>query len=167
MIRKGGYSSVIDGEYHTFLGTDKAIEEIRMAINEVLEYAENMEKKNIELESSLWKDQKLQEMKDKLDQAKEDNRRGFPIGEQEKEAISDWKTKHCENKHNGAKRVYWEYEFCPTELGIVGIVVCPVCREKMRQELGFENDYPDFSKYHDKKRELISKYDCEFDFREL
>jgi len=178
ILKDGNYSSYLNGKFHEFQGYEKCLEELAYTIQQTLNYAEQMEEKNAELEDHHWKDSKLQELKNKYEKMESDYYRGFPISEKQDKAICEWKEQHYTNIHNapdtrsriamsGVSGGSFSYKFVPTSIGTYGICQCNSCCERMLKELGHQEDYKNFGEYYDKKKELIKKYDCEFEFQEI
>jgi len=100
-----------------------------------LEREEYLTKRIKELENENWKDEELQKMKTKNHVMREDLNRGFPIDENEENAINEWKAKHEQEKHSrkkintGTIGGYYTYEFIPTSIGTLGTIKC-ICGEE-------------------------------------
>lgn len=85
-----------------------------------------------ELEDEHWKDNKLQEMKNQLEEAKKNYHRGFPINEEEYEKALNWMDDHEATKHarckglprGGAIGGSYQWIFTPTSIGVFGEVKC-------------------------------------------
>ena len=85
------------------------------------------------LKEEKWKDEELQKMKEELIKTKQDAMRGFPISEDEAEAIQDWIENHEKEKHprpdgafprGGAIGGSYSYIFTPTGIGVFGSIKC-------------------------------------------
>lgn len=107
----------------------------------------NLRERIKELEDESFKDKKLQEMKVRLEEMESDYYRGFPITEEEKNAISEWKKRHDEEVHGlktnqdrmraqGACGGKYKYVFIPTSIGVFGKVVCSCGAEFEFQRFG-------------------------------
>lgn len=94
-----------------------------------------LREKNQELKNEAYKDSELVSMKKELEKAKEDLYRGFPISEEEKKSIEEWRLKHESEFHgrntlekrlaaHGAIGGSYDYIFTPTSIGIVGEIRC-------------------------------------------
>ena len=169
MTYQGGYSSYLDGKFHTYQGLDNCLSEVRDLVEEVFCYAERLEKENEDLKDLHWENDLLKKMKADRDLMEADYHRGFPITEQEKKAICDWEDKHWANQHNaptldarlskqGAIGGSFHYRFTPTSIGTVGTICCTACQNKARRNSG-EN----LERY----KQLIEEYDAEFTFQNL
>ena len=177
-IKKGGYTSYLNGKYHQFQGYEKVLEELKNSMDETLEYAEKVEDQNKALKDEHWKDERMVEMKERLKKMEDDYYRGFPISAQQSEDIEKWMDQHWTNKHaapdlktrlrkQGAIGGTFEYRFVPTSIGTSGTIICPSCQRKMKEELGDTSDYKSYGEYRKREKELIEKYDCEFEFQEV
>ena len=93
------------------------------------------------LKDSHYKDIELANMKSKLNEAKQDLYRGFPITEDDENRIEEWKRKHEEEAHGlktledrmrtqGCCGGVYEYRFIPTSIGVVGEIICDKCGAK-------------------------------------
>ena len=179
LLRKGKYSSYLNGKYHEFQGYERCLEEVAHSMQEVLDYAEKVEQKNKELEDEHWIDERLRSMKERYDKMSADYWRGFPISEEQKKAIDEWQDQHWTKQHNAPdtlSRLYkqgaiggsFSYRFVPTSIGTSGVCRCDSCYRRMLNELGSEKDYKDgYREYMDLKETLIEKYDCEFEFQKM
>ena len=87
------------------------------------------------LRSEHFRDEKLQEMGQKLVKMEADCRRGFPITEEEQNKIDKWIENHDIEKHGltteamkmkagGAIGGRYSYKFTPTSIGVIGTVRC-------------------------------------------
>lgn len=144
-------------------------EEVVEKYNRQQKRVEAINKELTDLRSETWKDEALQDMKQQLEEAKADCYRGFPITESEQKSIREWEDNHYANQHNvktlhdklqmgGAIGGTFHYEFVPTSIGTSGSCVCGTCKSRaMREANGDRNKY----------RELLKKYDAEFEFQEI
>ena len=93
------------------------------------------------LKDSDYKDIELANMESKLNEAKQDLYRGFPITEDDENRIEEWKRKHEEEAHGlktledrmraqGCCGGVYEYRFIPTSIGVVGEIICDKCGAK-------------------------------------
>lgn len=122
-----------------------------------------LREENDKLKSEHYKDKELKNIEEKLEKLKSDLYRGFPIYENEEEAIKKWQKAHAKKMHPQPKtkkiRKYsgysFGYEFVPFELGIAETCYCTACRERALTE-----SKGDIEKY----KKLLKKYDAEFDF---
>lgn len=109
---------------------------VKKEIHRVFEKNIKLVEENQALHDEHYKDKKLQEMQKTLNTMRDDLNRGFSISSDELDAIQEWFDKHKE-KDPGMegklikypKHYIHHYVFTPTEIGIVGEVVCH-CGEK-------------------------------------
>ena len=99
-----------------------------------------LEEENKKLKEEHFKDDELAKMKSKLETARKNLYRGFPISEDEDKKIEDWCNKHDVEKHGlntlskklasgGCIGGRYSYHFVPTSIGTVGKVICGKCGE--------------------------------------
>lgn len=105
-----------------------------------------LEEENKTLKDETYKDSELTEMKEQYELMKNDLMRGFPISEEEKKHIEEWKKKHDKEAHGittldqrlragGCIGGRYTYNFVPTSIGVIGTIKCS-CGE----EFEFQND---------------------------
>ena len=80
-----------------------------------------LREENEKLRSEQYKDEQLKELNDKLDKARADLERGFPITEFEEKKIKMWMERHGEVSCGGR---YYSYHFTPSSLGTFATVRC-------------------------------------------
>lgn len=107
---------------------------------------EALRNENRKLKDEYYKDTKMSDMKQRLEKMQKEYYRGFPISEEEQEAIEDWKKKHDEESHGytpemrmkaeGCCGGRYKYVFVPTSLGVSGKIVCHCGEEFEFQEIG-------------------------------
>lgn len=107
---------------------------------------EALRNENRKLKDEHYKDTKMSDMKERLEKMQKEYYRGFPISEEEQEAIEDWKKKHDEEDHGytpemrmkaeGCCGGRYKYVFVPTSLGVSGKIVCHCGAEFEFQEIG-------------------------------
>lgn len=113
---------------------EKSLKTIKEALESKDKTIETLRKENNYLKNEYDKDKEIAKLKQQLEEARKDNRRGFPISEAEDKAITEWqeahiKKKHWDKHHNcpksfGAIGGNFTYEFTPTSIGIIGTVKC-------------------------------------------
>ena len=165
MVYQGGYSAYLDGQFHTYQGLDKCLDEIRDLVGDVFCHAEKIEKENADLKDLHWENAMLKRMKADRDLMEADYNRGFPITESEKEAIEKWIKNHCDTQHKDYNKLSkmaltggnFYYKFIPTSLGTFGVICCSTCLERARRNSKDSGEYC---------RDLIKEYDAEFAFQE-
>ena len=138
MVLNGGYSSYLDGKFHTFQGLDKSLDEIRAQVIETLEAYERIAAENEHLKNEHWKDEQLQQMSESKKKMEDAYYRGFPVTADESAAIKAWEDQHWTLQHQapdtmsrlnkmGAIGGSFSYEFIPTSIGVAGSVCCNAC----------------------------------------
>ena len=98
------------------------------------------------LKDENWKDEELQDMKEKYDMICKDYYRGFPISNEEQEDIDAWIKQHEKECHppkqtpfgkirGGAIGGCYSYIFTPTSVGTIGTIKCNCGKKFTFQEL--------------------------------
>lgn len=129
------YSCYVDEEYTNVLPLDDLVRGIKAHINSVEVRNAYLEKENRKLKDEHYKDAELEKVSQELKQCKAEMRRGFPISEEEQNAINKWCEQHENEKHGvntKEKRMRFQgccggrytYEFVPTSIGTVGKIKC-------------------------------------------
>ena len=125
---------------------EKCFESIRETVDGKDARIKYLEKQNKELLDEAYKDNKLKEMQDELNRMRADYRRGFPITEDEENAIKKWCDEHDRKKHGlktdkdkmkagGCIGGRYSYELTPTSIGIIGEVKCSCGKKFCFREL--------------------------------
>lgn len=85
---------------------------------------EYLRKENERLKSEQYKDEELARLKEENEKLKADYYRGFPISEEEKKKIDEWKNSLPEVPITklGAIGGRYIYEFTPTSIGVSGTI---------------------------------------------
>lgn len=90
-----------------------------------------LEEENKKLKSDVYKEEEMAKMKANMEKYRADYFRGFPIDEDEEEAIDNWKRKHEDEKHGGYGKIRggaiggsYTYHFTPTSIGTFGTIRC-------------------------------------------
>ena len=89
----------------------------------------------LSLKDATYKDTEVKKLLEENERLKTDNRRGFPISEEEDKAIKKWCKKHDAKVHGlttsklqmksmGCSGGRYIYKFTPTGLGVAGEVIC-------------------------------------------
>lgn len=109
----------------------------------LLETVSRLQEENEKLRTEAFKDEELQRMQERLDEAQEDLRRGFPISKTTNKKIMDWceqheRLKHWDYKNNcpissGAIGGRFSYSFIPTGIGT--LVTCKCCCGESNSEM--------------------------------
>lgn len=166
---RGGFSSYLDGKFHTYQGLEKCLDEIKDLVEDAYAYAERKEEENQELKDLHWESDLLKKMKADHDLMEADYYRGFPITEHQQKAIQEWEDQHWTNQHAapdnksrlakmGAIGGSFYYKFVPTSIGISGCICCSSCMERARRNSGDNRD---------RLAELIKEYDAEYEFQKI
>ena len=128
------------------------IEDLKQVLLSLTHNNNRLQCKFNELYDEKWADTTLQNMKNELEQTKQDMHRGFPITKVEEKKINNWILKHDEEVHCNPKHYHgvsgggYEYTFHPTGLGIIGYCICSICKSHAIQEKGIK--YWDYLKEH-------------------
>lgn len=141
------YTTYFNGEYTNVYDLDDCLRAIKCRNQDNEEAIEYLRKENKKLKEENYKDDELQKMKQQLEKMKADYWRGFPITEDEKKAIEEWKKKHEEKIHGlitdkmrlraqGVSGGRYSYHFVPSALGTSGVIRCSCGAEFEFQEIG-------------------------------
>lgn len=129
----------------------KSIEECLEIIKKENSYKDNqilyLQEELRKLKEEYSKDSEIQKMNSALEKMRKDYWRGFPISEDEKKKIDEWKEKHDIEAHGlntfdkklkagGCIGGRYSYKFVPTSIGISGKIVCNCGAEFEFQEIG-------------------------------
>jgi hypothetical protein len=107
-------------------------------IKEINEYKDTrikaLEDENKKLKDEHYKNEELQKLVEANKRLSDEMKYGFPITEEENEAITKWRTAHIKKKHwdsknkcpksQGAIGGGFTYEFIPTSIGVIGTIKC-------------------------------------------
>lgn len=126
------YFTHVDGEFKEVFEIDKSLEHLRDSIKMLEEENERLRKENTYLKEEYSRDEEVQKLNKKLEQAKEEARNGFIIPKYLNDKIEKWKKQHVREKHwdtlhnmpmsSGAIGGRFTYEFIPT--GIGNLITC-------------------------------------------
>lgn len=141
------YSTYFNGEYTNVYDLDDCLRAIKCRNKNNEDTIEYLRKENKRLKEENYKDDELQKMKTQLEKMKADYWRGFPITENEKKAIEEWKKKHEEEVHGlttdkmrlraqGISGGRYSYHFVPTTIGTSGVIRCSCGAEFEFREIG-------------------------------
>lgn len=86
----------------------------------------SLQEENKKLREEHYKNEELQQMKERVEKAEKDLYRGFPITEEEDKRLKEWINNH-EKEHSGGHGCCggkYSYIFLPTSIGTVGTVKC-------------------------------------------
>ena len=152
-------NNIINDYFHK-----KEIESIDEAINKLKKALISLEDRNMRLQKSLetiknekWRDNELQDMKQKMEQAILESNYGFPLTKRERDMAYDWQRKHDTEVHfnpkgyHGASGGGFSYTFYPTGLGTTCNCFCNQCKAKAIREAG--------EKWYDRCKELGGVYE--------
>lgn len=121
---------------------ENKIEDLKQTLLYMTHINDRLQRQFNELYDEKWADTTLQNMKNELEQIKQDMHRGFPIIKAEDKKINNWILKHDEEVHNnlnhyhGASGGGYEYTFHPTGLGTIGYCICGICKSRGLREKG-------------------------------
>ena len=163
------------GKFRHVRPLSDAIDNLQYWFNSLNEEIERVTEENTRLRDEHYKDEELQQMKAKMEEAiaKKDEiwndcLRGFPISEREQAQIRAWSKKHDTEEHKNPKQYHgcsgggFSYEFYPTAIGTSGVIVCDRCR-RGAYDAAYKNGSYDREAY----REYMEKHDGSFEFQEL
>lgn len=113
-----------DGEHswQNVHGLDECLASIETRVKDMAETITRLKEQNKALQEDKWVDERLAEMKKQYNEMYENYWRGFPITEEEKQAINKWLENH--QHPGGAIGGIHTYEFVPTSIGVVGTIKC-------------------------------------------
>ena len=118
------YSANRDGEFVTVPPIDKLCLILKDKFLRQEENNEYLREENKKLKEGILEKEEIARLKKDYETMREDCYRGFPISEDEKKAIDEWKTKY-KDRHYGAIGGGFTYKFTPTSLGTIGVIVGP------------------------------------------
>ena len=122
---------------------DELCEIIKIKFDEYQQIEQKLKNELDRLKDEKWKDEELIRMKQELQTAKREYRNGFPISDDQVEAINEWIENHEKEKHS-SKRLFprggaiggsYSYIFTPTSIGVFGTVKC-TCGESFEFQDG-------------------------------
>lgn len=142
----------------------KEIESIDGAIDKLKKALISLEDRNMRLQKSLeaiksekWRDNELQDMKQKMEKAIQESSYGFPLTKLARDNAYNWQRKHDAEVHfnpegyHGASGGGFSYTFYPTGLGTTCDCFCNQCKAKAIREAG--------EKWYDRCKELGGVYE--------
>lgn len=121
-----------------------------------------------------YKDYLIYKWQQENEKLRQENYNGFPISNNEKQAIEKWKRQHNtlihDNEPSGAIGGRYDYIFTPTSIGDIGICRCSSCGKRILQQVFREaqegNKINNFI-FSQRLNELKKRNDVEFVFRHL
>lgn len=124
MDYSGEYIDTDGGNYTTVrVDPDKIMDELTRCISRLKDRIEKLEAELKEAKDKAYRDNEMKRMSESLEEAKEMLHRGFPITKDEFDDIKRWERRWIES--TGRRGCHFNYIFCPTELGIWGVVEAP------------------------------------------
>lgn len=161
--------------------SDKTIEDYLLDIKDLSQSKdreiERLKAENAKLKAENYKDDELAAMKKQVETAQADRKammkdmyRGFPITEEEKEAIHKWSKEHDEKEHKNPRGYHgaigggFDYHFTPTSIGTVGVCVCGIC-ERRAYAAAFSD--PEAGYNRDKYKKYMEEHGGEFIFQDI
>ena len=141
------YTKYSNGQFIDVYDIDDCIRSIQYRNKDNEDRIKYLEEENKKLKEDHYKDEEIQKMQQKLDRMQKALYRGFPISEDEKNAIEEWKKKHDAKVHGwktslmrqkaeGVSGGRYTYVFIPTTLGTSGIIKCHCGAKFEFQEIG-------------------------------
>lgn len=90
---------------------------------------------NNKVKEDTYKNEELKKLQERVEELERENRRGFPISDEEQEDINEWITRHEREVHGavtvqdrmklaGAIGGGYTYKFIPTSIGTIGYITC-------------------------------------------
>lgn len=134
------------GKWTHVYDLEKCLTAIRVRNKDNENRIKYLQEENRKLREEYNKDEEIQKMQQKLDRMQKDYWRGFPITEDEENAIEEWKQKHDAEVHRwitdrtrmkaeGVSGGRYSYHFVPTSLGVSGVIRCHCGAEFEFQEI--------------------------------
>lgn len=160
-----------NGKSYTLLPVEELCDTIKLTIEQKDEQIAHLLKENRELKEETYKDYIIRKWQQANEELCQENYNGFPISNEEKEAIENWKRQHNTLIHNnessGAIGGRYDYIFTPTSIGDVGICRCSSCEKRILQQVFKEAQEEKNFNFSQRFKELKEKNDVEFVFRHL
>ena len=144
-----------NGKFILVKPLDECFDMIKTRVEILERQNAHLQEENNRLKSEKYKEEELAKMQKELEENRKMLMNGFPVSQQEKEKIEQWKEKHREKSSENPRSHSFVYEFAPTELGVLGTCICRQCRLKASTQS---------SGNHKKYIELLKIYDAEFPF---
>ena len=117
----------------------KFVNEVTDLITTLEEQKEQLREENVKMKNEFYATGEFLRLQAQLDEAQRQLKIGFPISEEEYDAIKAWQTKHNAEYHKGSKFASiggrFTYIFIPTSIGITGDVKCSCGAEFCFREL--------------------------------
>lgn len=140
------YSTYYNGEWTHVYDLDECVKAIQCRNKDNEDRIKYLEEENRKLKEEYNKDEEIQKMQVEVKKMQKDIWRGFPISEEEKRAIDEWKERHDKEVHGlctlderlragGCIGGRYQYVFTPTSIGISGVIRCHCGTEYEFQEI--------------------------------
>ena len=134
------YRTGFNGEVVVVYDFDKCIKALQCRNFDNEKRIKYLEEENRKLKEEYNKDEEIQKMKSEVEKMQKDYWRGFPITEDEENAIKEWRKKHDVEVHGlttsrmrmkaeGCCGGRYSYKFVPTSISTIGYIECS-CGEK-------------------------------------
>lgn len=120
MIQFESIENILRALQEQFSRQEKEIEQLRI--------------ENTKLKSGIWKEEEVARLKHEDNRMKEEYHRGFPISNEEKAMIDEFKSQH--KGYYGAIGGGFTYQFIPTSIGISGTIIATNGDKLEFRELG-------------------------------
>lgn len=150
---------------------NKDIEEIEKSIKTLQDTLVSMRKSVTDcwraydkLNEEKWRDEELQEMKEKMERVIQESHNGFPLTNEERANALEWQRKHDEKVHNNPEQYHgvsgggFSYSFYPTSIMTFCDCICDSCRQRAIKEAG--------EKWYDRLKEIGGIYEV-IDWRQV
>lgn len=160
-----------NGKSYTLLPIEELCDIIKLTIEQKDEQIAHLSEENKQLKEETYKDYIIHKWQKENERLRQENFNGFPISNEEKKAIENWKRQHNTLIHNnessGAIGGRYNYIFTPTSIGDVGICRCSSCEKRILQQVFKEAQEEKNFTFSLRLKELKEKNDVEFVFRHL
>ena len=133
------YNTYYNGDWIRVYDLDSCIQSIKYLNDKNESTISQLREENRKLKEEYNKDKEIQNLQEQLDNLFLDYYRGFPIEEEEHEAINKWKEHHEQIEGctgGGAAGGKYSYEFTPTAVGTSGVIKCTCGAEFEFQKIG-------------------------------
>ena len=121
------YFKKIGKEIFTIPGIDELCDVIKIKLNDLKTQRDYWQGEYEKTKNSIYRDEELVTLKKENKELSERLHNGFGITNEEKEAITNWRTLHIKDSCPNCSLLY---SFYPTGIGIVGEVSCIFCKKK-------------------------------------
>lgn len=160
-----------NGKSYPSFSVEELCDIIKITIEQKDEQIAHLSEKNKQLKEESYKDRVIQKWQKENEKLRQENYNGFPISDEEKKAIENWKRQHNTLIHNnessGAIGGRYDYVFTPTSIGDIGICRCSSCEKRILQQVFKEAQEEKNFIFSQRFNELKERNDVEFVFRHL